>query len=247
VFLVANGALRTDDLFRPDAHLLDICLVIPFADIVPTGGNNPSLYQVFIKRQLQDVSAYSTSSQTGWKAGQPLADRLYATLVFYLLWQGPTPWDDFWPDWPVNVFPPSHNAFIAAQAKRDEGERQREAKAREQALLAVKTLRLYEPNTNDRHTCVFLLRRLLHYFPSEHFIRPNVLEHVNSTAECSVAQAAHHFCFQQSSSQLFAGTEDAAGSVLHGSFLHHSLERDGEWVQEVLDFGQRAVRFLSHF
>ncbi len=36
-FLVANGALRTDNLFRPDAHLLDVHLVIPFADIVLTG------------------------------------------------------------------------------------------------------------------------------------------------------------------------------------------------------------------
>jgi hypothetical protein len=157
-FLVANGALRTDDRFCPDAHLLDVRLIIPFADIVPTGGNDPSMYQVFIKRQLQDVSTYSTSSQMGWKAGRPFADHLYAALIFYLLWQGPTPWEDFWPNFPVDVGPLSHDAFIAAQAERDKGERQREATAREQALLAVRTLRLYEANTNDRHPRVFLLR-----------------------------------------------------------------------------------------
>jgi hypothetical protein len=164
-----------------------------------------------------------------------MADCLYAALVFYLLWQGPMPWDDFWPNWPVDVDPPSHDPFIAAQAKREESEQQQQATVREKVLLAVKTLRLYEANTSDRHPRIFLLRRLLHYFPSKHFIWLNVLKYVDLMAECSVAQATHHFCLQQSSSQLFAGTEDAAGSVLHGSFLHHTLEQDSKWAHEVLD------------
>jgi hypothetical protein len=48
---------------------------------------------------------------------------------------------------------------------------------------------------------------------------------MKSTAECLVAQATHRFCLQQSSSQLFAGTENNAGSVLHELFAPHSGAR----------------------
>jgi hypothetical protein len=144
---VANRTLRSDDPFRPDTHLLDVRLVIPLPDIVLTAGNEPSLYQVFIKCQSQDVG---TSGQLGWKA-----DHLYAALIFYLLWQGPTPWDNFWPNWPVDIGPPSHDTFIAAQAEREESKQQRQATVREQVLLAVKTLRLYEANTSNRHPHIF--------------------------------------------------------------------------------------------
>jgi hypothetical protein len=128
---------------------LDIRLFIPFSDIVPTAGNEPALYQAFIRRQALDIGAYSTSGPSGWKVGQPLADRLYAALIFYLLWQGPMLWDDFWPDWPVDVGLPSHYAFVAAQAKCEESKQQCQAMVREQVLLAIKTLRLYEANTSN--------------------------------------------------------------------------------------------------
>jgi hypothetical protein len=112
-------------------------------------------------------------------------------------------------------------------------------------LLAVKTAQLYEANTNNPHPRLPLLRRFLQYFLCKHFVLPNVLEYVLLTAERLVAQAAHHNCFQQSSSQLFAGT--CPGSMQHGGFLSHALECDSEYIQEVLHFGWRAVQFLTHF
>jgi hypothetical protein len=47
-------------------------------------------YGTFIMNMMMDMGFWNTTEETEWKDGRPLADRVYARFVFYLLWQGPT-------------------------------------------------------------------------------------------------------------------------------------------------------------
>jgi hypothetical protein len=250
-FINAHSALRFNAPLRPESRLLAARLSSTFAEVVPMYGSQMSHrpnYVTFMQNMTEDKGVCSTSGETWWSQGRPLADRLYAGLVFYLLWHGPTKKEPFWPEWdPTLAGPPSLESHLAAQETRDYVSRLRHATIREQWRVGQLVRKLYMNNTDSRHPRIPLISLFLYYFSKEKFIPPLGAEHTNTTASCVAIAAAQSVSLHQSSSELFAGTDDAGGSGSSGSFLSHVLNRDSLLTQDVLDFGRRAVRWTEEF
>jgi hypothetical protein len=174
-FLNANTALRPGAVLCPDSRLLSSQLSIPFAEIVPLDGSKitqRSEYGMFIINMMMDMGFWNTTDKTEWRDGRPLADRIYAGLVFYLLWQGPTKAEPFWPDWDPETGPPSSVDFYTDQQNRNKVDRRHQSPAREQFRVAKFVHTLYAVNTNKRHPRHPLLERFLNFLLSKCCISP---------------------------------------------------------------------------
>jgi hypothetical protein len=247
-FLNAHAALRFNAPLRSESRLLAARLSTTFAEVVPPAGSQMSHrpnYVAFMQNLTEDKGVCSTSKETWWSQGRPLADHLYAGLVFYLLWQGPTKKEPFWPEWdPAIAGPPSWESHLAAQETRDYVNQQRHATIREQWRVGQLLRKLYETNTDSRHPRIPLVHLFLYYFSEEKFIQPlGGGEHTNTMASCVAIAAAQNLSLHQSSSELFAGTGDESC----GSFLSHVLKQDSLLTQDMLDFGRRAIRWTEEF
>ena len=243
-FIEANLALRPNAALRPDSRLLSSRLTITFAEIVPIDGSKITKrteYGTFILNMLTDLGFWNTAEEAEWKEGRPLADRVYAGLLFFLLWQGPTKAEPFWPDWDPETGPAASVDFFQDQRDRSEIDRKRRKAVRQQFKIAKFVHTVYKVNTNNRHPRLPLLARFLEFFPAKRCISPYAVEHTPDTAACLVKTTARNFCLESGSTELFAGAEQ------HGSFLRHVLRRDGPMVEDVLDFGRRAVRWTRIF
>jgi hypothetical protein len=111
-FRKAHLALRTDVLDAEDRDLLSRTLLVhTFGGVVPAEGHrlvDREDYVDWINTELRAPertwSVY-VERNTSWKDGRAYADRLFAKLVFFSLWQGPTQLEPFWPAWPDRVPP----------------------------------------------------------------------------------------------------------------------------------------------
>jgi hypothetical protein len=268
VFVEAHCALGSEDdededVLAPgdDASLLYLSLRTTFAMAVPLSGastsNDRYSYVEFIKRTLADPRGpvRDRLSNTWWKKSRATADRMFAILTFFVLWQGPTQADAFWPTWVGNTPPPVFQVLDEDAVSMEEQLR------RDTALvvhrLARETKQIYEDTTNARHPRRFLLDRLIHYLHGLHsapvygfLMAAGDWGHSAHTANGLVYSRAKEFCFRQCHHSPVTSIGGSGGNNLNFNgheFLQHAYGRDRVLLEEVLDFGRDAVRYRSEY
>jgi len=252
-FRKAHLALRTDVLDAEDRDLLSRTLLVhTFGGVVPAEGHrlvDREDYVDWINTELRAPertwSVY-VERNTSWKDGRAYADRLFAKLVFFSLWQGPTQLEPFWPAWPDRV-PPHPEEEEGLEEGLDEVEWERRHAVAVQFRVTKRVLDLYKESTSGRHHRLPLVDCLLHYLMADRFVSPFEGMHVPLMAAKMCVTQAEHFALRQSGKFLYAGLAATAEAESRGAFLRHVLNQERVLTQEVLDFGRNAARWARHF
>jgi len=258
---LGNSDDEDEDILAPgdDGVQLSLPLRVTFCQVVPLSGasttDDRENYVRFVRRVLTNPSGPVATllANTWWQKSRALADRMFAVLTFFALWQGPTQADDFWPSWPGNTPPPIDAAAFgdeedAATTGADLAERYRRRAANVLYRLAHETSCIYQETSSGRHPRRFLLNRLLHYFHASQFVPSFGLDrHDTQTANRLVDARAHDFCFGIGQPQQGDRLMRVGNSEGHGQFMHHLFSRDRHLAEEVLDFGRDAVRYRTLF
>jgi hypothetical protein len=253
-FREAHTAVRTDAFDAEDRDLLSrTLLVYTFGGVVPDEGHrvvDRDEYSDWVNVEVRAPErAWSVYVERGtqWKDGRALADRLFAKLVFFSLWQGPTHTEPFWPGWPNHVPPTGQEAEAEPQQGLEEIEYERRKAVLAQFRLAQRVYDLYSSSSSGRHRRRHLVDRLLHYLPASRYVSPYDGNHVPQKAAKMVALQADNFAYRQSGKFLFAGLAVSAEAESRGAFLRHALSREQVLTQEVLDFGRNSARWTRYF
>ena len=253
-FVAAHCALGTLDPAEPEilgdgdeSRLVAPQLRLSFARVVPISGERVSErneYANFVYREMRFGPVEFESQTTWWASGLVSTDRLYAELVFFALWQGPTQFEPFWPTWPL----PNDDQvpFPALEEGGEEWVNRHAAVALQ--VLAQEVETRYRVCSSERHHRLPLLRQLLRYLSADEFVPSfGVVNHRSQTAARSVYLEANRFCYKSEDCKILEEPENSLPAERALSLLRYAHREDYDLTTDVLDFGRDAVRLNGRF